>query len=127
GRRVHTVEGPAGAYDPTADSVVTPVVAQLTDDNEDGRIDERDDVDILWQWLQPWEDSSVEPHVPGGTRHLQIVDGRTFAVQASSPPSVSVWGSSCTVADLDGDGIPEVLSLTGTESAKVVTAFDNEL
>jgi CARDB/FG-GAP-like repeat/Putative Ig domain len=106
-----------GAFAPSSrsffvqrDSYVPPIVGQLNDDNGDGRIDERDVPEIVVTTFN-YTTSGPPPSV-------RVIDGRTGEVSMTVDPSVvpSTWVSSA-IADLDADGVPELLvpdiSVTG--------------
>jgi RHS repeat-associated protein/uncharacterized repeat protein (TIGR01451 family) len=81
----------------------TPVVANLTDDNGDGRIDARDVPDIV----VPVE--SATDQLRGEIFVLSGDDGRVLFT-AGSPDLVSPW-SEVAVGDLDGNGLPSIVAV----------------
>ncbi|TPW10271.1 MAG: RHS famlily protein, partial [Acidimicrobiaceae bacterium] len=84
-----------------------PAVANLTDDDGDGRIDERDVPDLVFL-----------ADAGGGNGYLQAVSGdsgrelwvwpanRSNAIQVNA-------GQAPAIGDLDGDGVPEMMVWTG--------------
>gem|GEM_PF-2225718 len=89
------------------DSIVTtPLVANLDDDNGDQRIDLCDTPDVLVAALAlPGTEFGVWPDA-----HLYVIDGRTG--QTSRKFVREIDGSvNPAIADLDGDGVPEVIAL----------------
>jgi hypothetical protein len=88
--------------DPGRGFVTTPpVVAGLDDDNGDGRIDERDVPEVIY----------IAHGIGPGILHA--VRGDTGEVLWSWPPEGPLLAPKPpAVADLDGDGVPEVLVLT---------------
>lgn len=88
--------------DPTTRQVITtPVIANLTDDNGDGRVDEADIPDIV---VSAW--GSTDP----GANALVALDGATGREHWSLLGYYG-WGGAAIV-DLDADGVPEVLAFT---------------
>ncbi|PRP97555.1 FG-GAP repeat protein [Enhygromyxa salina] len=94
-------------------SMATVLVANLTDDNNDGSIDLCDVPEVivgLFATYSQW------------TGHLWALDGETGAV---------VWKSAATIdttvtpalGDIDGDGVPEIIAATGTHQ---LIAFEND-
>ena len=81
----------------------TPLVANLTDDNGDGRIDRNDTPDIVAMIEGPGS------QVTGTMKVLSGDDGRELFT-AGVANSVSPW-SEPAVGDLDGDGIPEIVAV----------------
>jgi RHS repeat-associated protein len=93
----------------------TPIVANLSDDNGDGRIDTHDIPDIVMP---------VENLTNQMTGELKIVsgdDGRELFT-AGGPDLVSPW-SEAAAGDLDGDGVPEIVAVHSDGSHLI--AFDN--
>jgi len=79
-------------------SVVTPLVANLTDDNADGEIDLCDVPDVVvvaWATLF-------------GEAHIYVLDGATgtshFRIETPVDPTVCP-----ALGDIDGDGLPEIV------------------
>ncbi len=84
-------------------SVITPLVGNFTDDNKDGAIDLCDTPDVLVV--------TTDGSMGGGNGTLHLLAGDTGAheMQFASPVSpfqVPAFG------DIDGDGLPEVVTAT---------------
>jgi hypothetical protein len=93
-----TWTGPDGeAY-----SIVTPLVANLTDDDDNGEIDLCDTPDVV----VVASTSSGFPNQPG---HIYVLDGATgalhFKVEAAVDHTVTP-----AIGDIDGDGLPEIVA-----------------
>ncbi|KIG15500.1 Hemolysin-related protein RbmC [Enhygromyxa salina] len=89
------------------DSVlVTPLVANLDDDNGDGFVDLCDDPDIV----------VAAVHLPPGKTdpwpvgHLHLINGASGATTRVIPTAIDA-SINPALADLDGDGIPEIVAL----------------
>ncbi len=80
------------------DSIVTPLVANLTDDNGDGEIDLCDIPDILVVASPDWYQHG----------HMVLLDGATGAVHFQFA-EISQWAVTPAIGDIDGDGIPEIV------------------
>ncbi len=91
-------------------SIVTPLVANLTDDNGDGAIDLCDIPDIVVVAVQ--EISGDNP--PG---HIYVLDGATGTLHTRFETPVYSDGTPA-IADFGNDGIPEIV--TGTMDGHVV-------
>ena len=97
-----TIEEMVGSWQPVVewqdatlgDSYTTPAIANCTDDNGDGVIDGDDVPDIAVA-------------TSGGTVHLLSGDGA--GKHWTAPQNLGSEPSSATIADLDGDGKPEVV------------------
>ena len=85
------------------DSIVTPLVANLTDDNDDGEIDLCDVPDVVVVVNNGFCDSASIFVLDGatGTQHFQIPG--PFA-RASTP----------AIGDIDNDGLPEIIAQSGS-------------
>jgi len=100
------------------DSIVTPLVANLTDDNADGEIDLCDTPDILVT-------------VNAGTcadAHLFLLDGATGTLHFEIATPVA-RASTPAIGDIDGDGLPEIVAQTGSSngcSGNSVSAFEHD-
>src|SRR5262249_5823470 len=81
----------------------TPIVANLTDSNGDGRIDQRDIPNIV----VPVE--TVGNQLAGEIKVLSGDDGRELFT-LGGPDLISPWAE-LAVGDIDGDGIPDVVAV----------------
>ena len=83
-------------------SIVTPLVANLTDDNQDGAIDLCDIPDVVVV-ASP---SSGQPNIVG---HIYVLDGLTGTLhfQIADPVDHTVTPA---LGDIDGDGLPEIVT-----------------
>ncbi|MCH9684744.1 MAG: hypothetical protein K0V04_25130 [Deltaproteobacteria bacterium] len=77
----------------------SPLVANLTDDNDDGVIDLCDTPDVV---VLAWADI-------GTPANLHLLDGQTGAVHWSSSLPLAHFDSPA-LGDLDGDGLPEIVA-----------------
>jgi hypothetical protein len=83
-------------------AVVTPLVANLTDDNENGEIDLCDTPDIVVVAY------SSNDYFPGPDSRLYVFDGETGAVHWQSEDNVNGTVTPA-IGDVDGDGEPEIV------------------
>ncbi len=83
------------------ESLVTPLVANLTDDNADGEIDLCDIPDIV---------VAVTAFPNDG--HIYVLDGATGNEHFMIPTAIT-WSINPAIGDIDGDGIPEIVAATG--------------
>jgi hypothetical protein len=113
-------EAPANSFDPVVQwswnggaVIVTPLVANLTDDDANGIIDLCDTPDVL----------VVTGELVGSIR---ILDGATGVEQLAFPGAVNGQVTPA-IGDIDGDGFPEVVSAVGgvLQSLSVV-AFEHD-
>ncbi len=79
-------------------TLTTPLVANLTDDNDDGEIDLCDVPDVVLLAFP------TAPN-PG---NLYVLDGATGALHYKIPQPVN-WRTSPAIGDVDNDGLPEIL------------------
>ena len=107
-----TMTAPPDAFEPDVqwtwtgpgaekESLVAPLVANLTDDNNDGVIDLCDVPDILV--------TVTAFPAPG---HLYLLDGATGALHFMIPTEVT-WSINPAIGDIDGDGLPEIIAAVG--------------
>ena len=92
-----------GATDPY--SIVAPLVANLTDDNNDGSIDLCDIPDVLVV-------SSTSSGVPGVLGHAYVLDGETGTEHFQIPTPVDHTVTPA-IGDIDDDGLPEIVTAIG--------------
>jgi hypothetical protein len=78
----------------------TCLVGQLTDDNGDGLVDERDVPDVVVPQQGPF---------PGFEIRLSILDGRDGRVLGLVLPPPPIGPSSVAIGDVDGDGRPDIV------------------
>ncbi|MBK9757663.1 MAG: VCBS repeat-containing protein [Nannocystis sp.] len=83
-------------------SIVTPLVANLTDDNQDGAIDLCDIPDVVVV-ASP---SSGQPNIVG---HIYVLDGLTGALHFQIADAVDHTVTPA-LGDIDGDGLPEIVT-----------------
>src|SRR5207302_9251697 len=93
----------------------TPLVAFMSDDNGDGKIDTRDVPDIV----VPVE--SVNSQITGEIKVISGKDGHEIFT-AGGPDKVSPW-SELAVGDINGDGFPEIIGVASDGSH--LLAFDH--
>jgi hypothetical protein len=79
-------------------TLTTPLVANLTDDNQDGEIDLCDIPDVVLLAFP------TAPN-PG---NLYVLDGETGSLHYRIPQPVN-WRTTPAVGDIDADGVPEIL------------------
>lgn len=107
---------------PTSDQVMmTPMVANLTDDNGDGAIDERDNPDVVF--ISYVDGNYTQNGV------LRVVDGTTGddIWSATTAAHYVAPGGQVAIGDIDGDGRPEIVacSANGTTTGPLV-AFEDD-
>jgi hypothetical protein len=103
--------------------IVTPTMANLTDDNQDGRIDQQDIPDILFVTTSSL---SAAPCSDGILRAIRGSDGASvfdvtdlaLRVAICAPPAIG---------DLDGDGAPEIVAVQTSGSRVIVLNRDGTL
>jgi hypothetical protein len=84
-------------------SIVTPLVANMTDDNADGEIDLCDVPDVL-----------VTVNAGScGDAHLYLLDGGTGTLHYEIETPIA-RASTPAIGDIDGDGLPEIVAQTGS-------------
>jgi hypothetical protein len=92
-------------------SVVTPLVGNLTDDNQDGAIDLCDTPDVV----------VVGYTIVNGPAHLHVLDGATGLPHYISKTTVD-FSTTPALGDIDGDGEMEIV----TASDSLLVAFDTD-
>jgi len=101
--------------------MMTPVVANLTDDNNDGVINELDIPDVVFNTFQG--------SAYGANGIMRAVSGDTGVELWSADAAASrvVPGASIAIADIDEDGMPEILTCgTATSGMYPLLAFEND-
>jgi len=96
-------------------SYVTPLVANLTDDDGNGTIDLCDIPDVVLV-----AGTSTGP--PGATGHIYVLDGETGTLHFQIPDVVA-GNFTPALGDIDGDGLVEIVTLT---PAGAFQAFDHD-
>ncbi|MCW5964103.1 MAG: putative Ig domain-containing protein [Bryobacterales bacterium] len=91
---------------------VPAVVAQMDDDNGDGVIDENDIPDVLV--VSIFDLGGFSCVTANNPAYLRLLDGRTGALKWTSSTPVQPC-SMPAVADLDNDGIPEIVAHAGQQ------------
>ena len=122
-RRWPPAGGPS-AFTRAIDSLSTPLVVQLTDDNGDGRWDERDVPDLVFvtaDLVYPLEPMQALRAVRGDTL-APIFDVNALYPQPILPLALSLSG--LAAADIDHDGKPEIVSTTFIASNRLI-AFEH--
>jgi len=99
------------------ESIVTPLVANLTDDNGDGEIDLCDVPDVVVV-AGPNAGSDTPPG------RLYVLDGATGAVHFYAAEPVQ-WGATPALGDIDGDLIPEIVSVEPGGTGRLI-AFEHD-
>ena len=109
---------PSSAFDPvlkyswggvvtppySTDVMMTPVVAQLDDDNCDGKINERDIPEIVFSTFANGR------YYSGGDLHvISVVDGQVVEKFPALTNAVQASGG-IAIGDLDGDAVPEIVA-----------------
>jgi hypothetical protein len=106
---------------PTFDQVMMmPVVANLTDDNNDGLVDENDIPDIIFTTFAGSGYTS-----PGVLRVISGADGTEHFSSTTLADPFEVYGSAIpAVGDIDEDGAPEIVVESGLSG--IFYALDND-
>ncbi len=106
---------------PTYNQVIsTPVVANMTDDNSDGIINEKDIPDVLFITAEPGDYTGG--YYPGVLRVISGDDGgEIFTI--TNPDYRLNWTSTLAVGDIDGDGMVEII---GSKSDEGTIAFEHD-
>lgn len=101
--------------------LATPLVANLTDDNDDGAIDLCDTPDVVVVAFP----STLPSLVPNEAR-LFVLDGATGELHFMIEENV-YWVSHPALGDIDGDGLVEIIAAAGEDpTALRLTAFNHD-
>ena len=97
--------------------MMTPVVINTTDDNGDGRIDEEDTPDVVF--------ATFTGSNYNGTGVIRVVSGDSGAEIAHSNAANFSARSDLGAADVDGDGIPEIVVGSANNTSPMLLYFLN--
>jgi hypothetical protein len=86
----------------------TPLVANLTDDNGDGRVDENDVPEVIFISFDDVPLSDPTQSRPG---ILRVLSGDTGLERFSVTDPRIAEASQLAIGDIDGDGFPEIIAL----------------
>lgn len=108
---------------PASDQVMmTPMVANLTDDNQDGKIDLKDTPDIVFVTF-----TGSAYTMDGVLRVISGADGAEHWASSALPVPVVVHGSTIpALADIDGDGVVEILISAAASAGGGVYALEHD-
>ncbi|PRQ08623.1 FG-GAP-like repeat-containing protein [Enhygromyxa salina] len=109
-----TFMGPPG-FD---ESIVSPLVINLTDDNDDGEIDLCDIPDVIVVAGPSGQLSDTKPS------KMFALDGETGELQFEFAALVQ-FGATPATGDIDGDGLPEIISVQPGGSGRLL-AFEHD-
>lgn len=100
--------------EPTFDNVwMTPLVANLTDDNNDGVVDENDVPDVVFTSFDTVPISDPTESRPGV---LRVLSGDTGTEHFSVTAVRLAESAQLAIGDLDGDGSPEIIGSLWVET-----------
>ncbi|HWB79977.1 MAG TPA: VCBS repeat-containing protein [Nannocystaceae bacterium] len=102
-------------YPGEPDCIVTPLVANLTDDNNDGEINLCDIPDILIVGSPDW-------YVHG---HMALIDGATGTPHFQFA-ELSQWAVTPAIGDIDDDGIPEIVGSVMNGGTANLAAWEHD-
>jgi hypothetical protein len=119
------IEAPPDSFEPVeqwsftppgeVQGYVTPLVANLTDDDGNGTIDLCDIPDVVLV-------AGTNTGAPGSVGHIYVLDGATGSLHFQIPDAVA--GSfTPALGDIDGDGLVEIVTLTPSGAFQ---AFDHD-
>jgi len=102
--------------DGEVESLVPALVANLTDDNDDGEIDLCDIPDVI----------VVATAFPNNA-HIYVLDGATGQLHFQVPMNVA-WSITPAIGDIDNDGIPEIVAAIGPgfSGGGQIVAFEHD-
>jgi len=95
-------------------AVATPLVANMTDDNGDGAIDLCDTPDVIVPIY------GAGPQQSDG--HLYVLDGLTGELKLKMPELINGYANPA-IGDIDGDGLPEVVTIRTQADGFVTKGF----
>ena len=96
--------------------MMAPVVGRILDTNGDGRIDETDTPSVIFTTFTVSQNYN-------GEATIRIVDGKTGGHLLSIRDPIIAAPGNLAIADLDGDGLPEIVAIT--RSYQVVAYRNN--
>jgi hypothetical protein len=99
-------------------AIVTPLVVNMTDDNADGSIDLCDIPDVIVV-AGPWITSDTPP------ARIYVLDGETGVPHFSIDDELVQWGGTPAVGDIDGDGLPEIVT-SRPDNLGALVAFEHD-
>lgn len=102
--------------------MMTPMVANLNDDNGDGVIDEKDVPDIVFNTFNPPLNTNGSYNRNGILRAVSGADG-TLLFSVTAPDLRAIGGAQVAIGDIDGDGRPEIVTCGGDGGSTVGTLF----
>ncbi len=115
------VQAPPDSFEPTEQwsftppgepqGYVTPLVANLTDDDGNGTIDLCDVPDVVLV-------AGVSTGPPGAVGHVYVLDGATGSLHFQIPDAVA-GNFTPALGDIDDDGLVEIVTLTPTGAFQV--------
>ncbi|MBK8238739.1 MAG: VCBS repeat-containing protein [Deltaproteobacteria bacterium] len=100
-----------------AESIVTPLVANMTDDNGDGEIDLCDIPDVVVVAGPPLGDTPPA--------RIYVLDGATGVPHFDTGDEMVQWGGTPALGDIDGDGMVEIVTSRPNGAAHLV-AFGHD-
>jgi hypothetical protein len=113
-----TWQGEGGSQGERVYSAVTPLVANLTDDNDDGSIDLCDVPDVVVV-------AYTVSNAYANSARLYVLDGATGSLHFEMPVAVA-FNTTPAIADIDGDGLVEVVAIRHVEGGVGLVAFEHD-
>ncbi len=102
--------------------MMTPVVANLTDDNGDGRVNENDIADVVFSTF--FQSAGINYSNDGILRAVSGDDGRALW---DATGNHVIAGASVAAGDIDGDGLVEIVTCGAAMNGQgQLTAFEND-